>query len=98
MIYSNKPLFPDSGRTKNALQVHPDGKHLIYSMGNKVTIRDTASGHQDFLTGHTNVVTTLCVSRCGTYIASGQLTHLGFKVVSVLYCACKMNLIFIVLI
>ncbi|XP_015113522.1 cilia- and flagella-associated protein 52 [Diachasma alloeum] len=73
------------GRTKNALHMHPDGKHLIYSMGSKVTVRNVDSGHQEFLAGHTNVVTTLSISRCGSFIASGQLTHLGFKAAVIIW-------------
>lgn len=49
-------------------------------MGNKVTIKNIETGEQIFLSGHTDVITTLCISPCGKYIASGQITHLGFKV------------------
>ena len=35
---------------------------------------------QEFLTGHTNNVSCLAVSKSGRYLASGQVTHMGFKV------------------
>ena len=35
---------------------------------------------QEFLTGHTNNVSCLAVSKSGRYLASGQITHMGFKV------------------
>ncbi|KAG8038967.1 hypothetical protein G9C98_003274 [Cotesia typhae] len=75
------------GITKHGLQLHPNNNHLIYSMGNKVTVKTIETGEQIFLSGHTNVITTLCISPCGKYIASGQLTHLGFKVMTNLYYA-----------
>ncbi|KAG5310590.1 CFA52 protein, partial [Acromyrmex insinuator] len=68
------------GITKNSLQLHPDEKHLLYPMGYKVVIRNIETGEQRFLSGHTNNVSTLCVSPCGEYVASGQNNHLGFKV------------------
>lgn len=62
------------------LRVHPDGQHVVYPLGNKVTIQNWASKKQDFLAGHTNIVSAIDVSRSGKYIASGQINHIGFKV------------------
>ncbi|XP_028046333.1 cilia- and flagella-associated protein 52 isoform X2 [Monomorium pharaonis] len=73
------------GITKNALQLHPDEKHLLYSMGHKVAIRNIETGEQRFLSGHTNNVSTLCVSPCGEYVASGQNNHLGFKAMVIVW-------------
>ncbi|CAD6241390.1 GSCOCG00002716001-RA-CDS [Cotesia congregata] len=73
------------GITKHGLQLHPNNNHLIYSMGNKVTVKTIETGEQIFLSGHTNVITTLCISPCGKYIASGQLTHLGFKAMVIIW-------------
>ncbi|KAI4499977.1 hypothetical protein M0802_004847 [Mischocyttarus mexicanus] len=67
------------GVTKNALRLHPDEEHLIYPMGNKVTIKNISSGEQTFLIGHTNLISAVCVSPCGHLVASGQINHLGFK-------------------
>lgn len=66
---------------KNALRLHPDQEHMIYPMGNKVTIKHIASGEQSFLSGHTNLISAVCVSPCGNFVASGQINHLGFKVI-----------------
>jgi len=49
-------------------------------MGYKVVIKNIETNGQEFLNGHTNNVSALCVSPCGEYIASGQNNHLGFKV------------------
>ncbi|XP_034936102.1 cilia- and flagella-associated protein 52 [Chelonus insularis] len=73
------------GLTKHGLKFHPDQKHLIYSMGSKVTIKNIETGEQSFLSGHNNVITTLTISPCGKYIASGQLTHLGFKAMVIIW-------------
>jgi hypothetical protein len=35
---------------------------------------------QVFLNGHSNVITSLALSPSGKYIASGQLTHMGYQV------------------
>ncbi|KYN02582.1 PREDICTED: cilia- and flagella-associated protein 52 [Cyphomyrmex costatus] len=73
------------GITKNSLQLHPDEKHLLYPMGYKVVVRNIETGEQRFLSGHTNNVSTLCVSPCGEYVASGQNNHLGFKAMVIVW-------------
>ncbi|KAL6261909.1 hypothetical protein P5V15_006992 [Pogonomyrmex californicus] len=73
------------GITKNALHLHPDEKHILYPMGLKVAIKNIETGKQRFLSGHTNNVSTLCVSPCGEYIASGQNNHLGFKAMVIVW-------------
>ncbi|XP_014217506.1 cilia- and flagella-associated protein 52-like [Copidosoma floridanum] len=67
------------GLTKNALQLHPDNEHFVYPMGNKVTVKHIITGKQAFLSGHTNLISTMCISPCGKYVASGQINHMGFK-------------------
>ncbi|XP_039306086.1 cilia- and flagella-associated protein 52 [Solenopsis invicta] len=54
-------------------------------MGYKVAIRNIETGEQRFLSGHTNNVSTLCVSPCGEYVASGQNNHLGFKAMVIVW-------------
>lgn len=73
------------GVTKHGLQIHPDQRHIIYSMGNKITIKNLDYDKQDFLSGHTDIITTLCISSCGSFIASGQITHPGFKVIHAIF-------------
>lgn len=54
--------------------------HRVYSLGSTVVIADPKKGTQEFLQGHTNVVSCIAISKDGKYIASGQVTHMGFKV------------------
>ncbi|XP_043464839.1 cilia- and flagella-associated protein 52-like isoform X2 [Leptopilina heterotoma] len=73
------------GITKNSLHVHPNQEYLLFPMGNKVTVKNITSGEQFFLSGHTNVISALCVSPCGKFIASGQINHLGFKAMVIVW-------------
>ncbi|XP_035734777.1 cilia- and flagella-associated protein 52-like isoform X2 [Vespa mandarinia] len=75
----------DFSVTKNALRLHPDQEHMIYPMGNKVTIKNVFSSEQSFLTGHTNLISAVCVSPCGNFVASGQINHLGFKAMVIVW-------------
>ncbi len=73
-----------AGNVPGGLLVHPDSNHLIYPLGNTVVIEDLMSTRQDrsrqeFLSGHTNNVSCLAVSKSGRFVASGQVTHMGFK-------------------
>lgn len=70
---------------RNGLQLHPDGEHLVYPMGNKVTVKHIKTGEQFFFVGHKNFVSTLCISSSGDLIASGQVNHHGFKVIYYIY-------------
>ncbi|KAL0190960.1 hypothetical protein M9458_013658, partial [Cirrhinus mrigala] len=53
--------------------------HLIYPLGCTVIIKSLRSGKQTFLQGHTNNISCISVSKSGRYIASGQVTFMGFK-------------------
>jgi WD40 repeat protein len=69
------------GHVRGGLIKHPNGIHMIYSLGSTVVINDPKKkDSQEFLQGHTNVVSCISVSKCGKYIASGQTTHMGFQV------------------
>ncbi|XP_057661479.1 cilia- and flagella-associated protein 52 [Diorhabda carinulata] len=68
----------DGGNT-NSLVTHPDGKHIVYALGNKVAIMEWATKKQQFLVGHTNIVSCVALSRSGKFIASGQINHIGFR-------------------
>ena len=68
------------GYVPGGLKLHPDGQHIIYSVGCTVVIENTAKRNQDFLAGHSNNVSCITVSKSGRLIASGQVTHMGFKV------------------
>lgn len=67
------------GAIISGLQIHPDGKHLIYPIGCTVTIEEVGTKRQEFLSGHTNNVSCVAISKSGQYIASGQVTYMGFK-------------------
>ncbi|CAH0546208.1 unnamed protein product [Brassicogethes aeneus] len=74
-----KGIIGFDGSTIKGLIVHSDGKHVIYPIGNKVIVQDWTTRKQSFLTGHTNAISAVAVSRSGKYIASGQINHIGFK-------------------
>ncbi|XP_076756807.1 cilia- and flagella-associated protein 52 [Xylocopa sonorina] len=73
------------GLVRNGLQLHPDGKHIIYPMGSKVAIKNMKTAEQLFLAGHKNLISTLCISSCGNLIASGQINHHGFKAMVIIW-------------
>lgn len=58
---------------------HPDGEHIIYSVGCKVIIKSLVTNLQYFLSGHSNNLSCLSCSASGSLLASGQVTHMGFK-------------------
>lgn len=73
-----------AGDVPGGLLMHPDGNHLIYPLGNTVVIVDLMTTKQDkskqrFLSGHTDNVSCIAVSKSGRFVASGQVTHMGFK-------------------
>ncbi|OXB54515.1 hypothetical protein ASZ78_014785 [Callipepla squamata] len=72
-------LPPMAGHITSGLICHPDSKHLLYPLGCTVVIQDLATKKQTFLQGHTNNVSCVVVSRSGSYVASGQVTYIGFK-------------------
>jgi len=68
------------GTVPSGLKLHCDGQHLIYPVGCTVVVENIANKQQEFLSGHTNTVSCLALSRSGNFIASGQVTYMGFKV------------------
>ncbi|GAQ77665.1 hypothetical protein KFL_000020270 [Klebsormidium nitens] len=68
------------GGVPNGLLLHPDGSTLIYPLGSTVIIRPKGDARrQEFLQGHTDKVACIAVSKSGRYLASGQVTHMGFN-------------------
>uniref|UniRef100_A0A7M4EJV5 Cilia- and flagella-associated protein 52 n=1 Tax=Crocodylus porosus TaxID=8502 RepID=A0A7M4EJV5_CROPO len=67
-----------NGHIHAGLTCHPDREHLIYPLGCTV-ITENLNNSQSFLHGHTNNVSCVAVSPSGRYIASGQVTFMGFK-------------------
>ncbi|KAG9350472.1 hypothetical protein JZ751_026835 [Albula glossodonta] len=68
-----------NGHVVSGLRVHPDKENLIYPLGCTVILKSLTNGKQEFLQGHTNNVSCVTVSKSGRYIASGQVTFMGFK-------------------
>ena len=60
--------------------MHPNKKQLFYPLGSTIVIREISSpNNQNFLQGHSDKVTCLALSPSGRYLASGQVTHMGFQ-------------------
>ena len=68
-----------TGTVSQGLVLHPDNEHLIFPLGSTIVIRHIVSRTQSFLRGHDQRISCITVSRSGTYIASGQQTHMGFQ-------------------
>lgn len=60
--------------------MHPDRQHFVFPLGCTVVIEHITNKKQEFLQGHTNNIVCLDVSKNGEYIASGQVTYMGYKV------------------
>lgn len=67
------------GNIRNGLVLHPDGQTLIYPLGSTIVIREKGNPtSQQFLQGHSDRVACLAISKSGRYLASGQITYMGF--------------------
>ncbi|OBS67525.1 hypothetical protein A6R68_03933, partial [Neotoma lepida] len=82
-----------NGHVPNGLKCHPDQEHLIYPLGCTVLIQSINTNEQKFLHGHGNNVSCLSISKNGDYIASGQVTFMGFKADIILWDYKKKELI-----
>lgn len=78
-------LLSLAGHIPCGLICHPDKEHILYPLGCTVVIQELDSKKQTFLHGHTNNVSCIVVSRDGMYVASGQVTFMGFKVDNALF-------------
>lgn len=74
------PYTRGPGAVSNGLCTTPDGRFLVYPVGCNVLVRSMDGSQQIFLSGHTDRVSAVAMSRDGKRLASGQVTHLGFKV------------------
>jgi len=67
------------GTVKGGLLLHPDGCTLIYPLGSTIVIREKGMPtSQEFMQGHSDTVSCMTLSRSGRYLASGQITYMGF--------------------
>lgn len=53
---------------------------MIYPLGCNLVIENLQTRQQEFLLGHNNNISCVTISNNGKYIASGQVTYMGFKV------------------
>lgn len=56
-------IFGFDGKIPGGLFVHPDRKHVIFPLGNKLSILNVDTSKQEFLCGHSNIVSTIDVSK-----------------------------------
>ncbi|KAM7067685.1 cilia- and flagella-associated protein 52 isoform 2-T2 [Molossus nigricans] len=82
-----------NGHVPTGLKCHPDQEHLIYPLGCTVLIQAINTNEQNFLHGHGNNISCVTVSKSGVYIASGQVTFMGFKADIILWDYKKRELI-----
>ncbi|XP_075296976.1 cilia- and flagella-associated protein 52 isoform X1 [Opisthocomus hoazin] len=68
-----------NGHVPRGLICHPDREHLVYPLGCTVVIQKLQDKQQTFLRGHTDSITSVVLSRDGEYVASGQVTSMGFR-------------------
>lgn len=47
-----------------------------------LVVKRLRDGKQEFLDGHTNVISSVALSHSGRLVATGQMTHAGFQVLS----------------
>ena len=64
----------------SGLKVHPNRQHMIYPVGCTIVIEDLQCKKQEFLSGHSDNISCIAISKSGKYVASGQITYMGFKV------------------
>lgn len=52
---------------------------MIYAIGCNIVIENLQTRRQEFLVGHNNNISCIAISKSGRFIASGQVTYMGFK-------------------
>nr|XP_020822405.1 cilia- and flagella-associated protein 52 isoform X2 [Phascolarctos cinereus] len=82
-----------NGHVPGGLICHPDQEHLVYPLGCTVLIESINTNKQYFLHGHGNNVSCVTISSNGAYVASGQVTFMGFKADVILWDYAKKELI-----
>ena len=55
--------------------------NMLFPLGSACILENLnkSDNRQVFFRGHSNPVSAVAVSRCGKYLASGQVTHMGYK-------------------
>lgn len=62
-LLKTKNFLISTGKIASSLKVHPDNKHIIFPLGNKVSIMSMDTNKQEFLCGHTNTISNVDVSK-----------------------------------
>jgi len=72
-----------NGHVKDGLHIVEGEKcpSMLFPLGSSCIIEkmDKSDNRQVFFRGHSNPVSAVAVSRCGKFLASGQVTHMGYK-------------------
>ena len=66
---------------------------MVYPIGCNLVIENLQTRQQEFLLGHNNTISSLTISNNGKYIASGQVTYMGFKVIKIFFGTIRIQLI-----
>ncbi|GCB71109.1 cilia- and flagella-associated protein 52 isoform X1 [Scyliorhinus torazame] len=74
-----------NGNVPFGLTVHPDCENIIYPLGCTTVVQNLKTSYQAFLESHTNNISFVAVSKSGKYIATGQVTYMGFKADIIIY-------------
>ena len=69
-----------AGKVRDGLVYHPSGTHVLYPLGMTLVVKRLKDDKQEFLDGHTNVISSVALSHDGRLAATGQMTHAGFQV------------------
>jgi len=67
------------GKVRDGLVYHPSGTHVLYPLGMTLVVKRLKDDKQEFLDGHTNVISSVALSHDGRLAATGQMTHAGFQ-------------------
>jgi len=69
-----------NGAVTNGLILHPGDQHIVYPLGSTIVVKHLTENTQTFLQrdGHNKNVSCLALSSSGKYLASGQVTYMGF--------------------
>jgi len=76
-----------NGSVNSGLILHPGDQHIIYPLGSTIVIKNLIDNTQTFLQkdGHDRSVSCLALSSTGKYLASGQIAHMGFHALVIIW-------------
>jgi len=78
-----KRIVGFNGNVKDGLHIVEGEKtpNMLFPLGSACILENLnkSDNRQVFFRGHSNPVSAVAVSRCGKYLASGQVTHMGYK-------------------